>query len=89
MGSPVANLLAMHGSDRRRKRVVKSSAGISVSRDVVSWHDLLIGDVVGTGQFGLVRLTKNKRTADVYALKVYSTPVYGQKLRDVHVTRKN
>jgi hypothetical protein len=70
--SPVANLLQIDGSSSRRSRIAKRPAADS-SRStalLVSWHDLLIGDVVGTGQFGLVRLTKHKVTADAYALKV-------------------
>ncbi|MEW5320291.1 MAG: hypothetical protein WDW38_011373 [Sanguina aurantia] len=61
-----------------RSRV--SGNGLDFQKTKVRFSDLELHRIVGTGQFGLVRIVRNSKNSDVYALKVmHKAPIVESK----------
>ena len=64
----VASARAMLPADSKQLKAGSEPGGKRPSK--VRFQDLEAHRIIGTGQFGLVRVTRNVKTNEVYALKV-------------------
>ncbi|DBA77764.1 TPA: hypothetical protein ACH3X2_008453 [Trebouxia sp. C0005] len=61
--SPPAPAAAAHGGPQQRKKG-------QIAKPQIEYHDLEMHRIVGTGQFGMVRVVRHIPTNQAYALKV-------------------
>ena len=69
LGGPLVSVLARSASSRDMRRT-NGDGPDEGGAFRVEYEDLILGRIVGAGQFGMVRIAQNKHTQDVYALKV-------------------
>lgn len=71
LGYPLTSLISISADSQPARRADGDLRQGLDSDPRIDVKDLLLGETVGTGQFGLVKIAHMKRHPELYALKVY------------------